>query len=204
MAGIRPARLRYGAAMEPEHVVPIQFALNLTTYAIIVRAFVYPALRKLPLYQALQPLVLVHCIRTLGMFALVPSIAGPEVANSKWAEEVAIGDGTTVVLALVTVLALRARPSWGIWLTWLLNLVGLVDIVNAGVNAAKEHILEHAGLQLAVITFGVPALIVSHITLLVLLVRGSAEDEQEYEGEPEEFESETERDSDAREAEPPT
>ena len=157
--------------MDIRPVFAAQFLLNLTTLTIVMRWFVFPVLKELDIHRALLPLALTHCVRTLGMFAVMPGITGPRVAATEWALHVAIGDAVTVVIALLTAVALRHRSRVAIPLAWILNVVGGADIVNAGVNAARERILVDAGPQLFVVAFGVPMIIVTHITMIVLLVR---------------------------------
>jgi hypothetical protein len=162
--------------MDTRSVVLLQSFLNLTSYAILASAFVFPRIRGRPLHEALTPFVALHLIRTLGLFALVPRMASEVIARSTWAAHVAIGDTVTVVLAMASVLALRARHRHAVALVWVMNVWGSLDVVHAGTNAIHERVLEQAGEQamgahLLVVAFGVPALVVSHACIFVLLLR---------------------------------
>jgi hypothetical protein len=159
--------------MDPRSVLIVQALTNLVSYALLMIWFVYPRLRPLPVHVALQPLVAFHWIRTLGLFALMPDFAGAYTASSRWAHHVAIGDLTTVLLAMVAVAALRKRHPFAIPAVWLFNVIGLLDIINAGINARADRILDHGvGAQALVIAFGPPALLVTHVTIFVLLIGG--------------------------------
>ena len=167
-----PGGARYHRRMEPRHVILVQFATNLLTYAALMRWFLYPRLKDRPRHQALTPLVMFHSIRTLGMFAVYPAFTGPEVAASDWARHVAIGDFCTVILALISVALLRVKHRFALALVWIFSVFGTLDIMNAGRNAMADKLLDHPlGPQAIVIAVGVPALIVTHATIFVLLLR---------------------------------
>ncbi len=155
-------------------VPPLIFALNVVTFALVVRWFVWPRLVPLDRHTALIPLVAFHWIRTAGMLALLPGMTG-EFHRSDWAREIAAGDLLTVVLAWIAVGLLRARKRAAIPVVWLFNIVGLVDVANAMRNAVAGAVPVHAiGAQALVIAFGPPALIVSHVAIFVLLLRRPA------------------------------
>jgi hypothetical protein len=161
--------------MDAKQVLVAQIATNLISWALVARWFVWPRLRALPREAALTPLVAMHWIRTLGLFALVPAMSSEYAAQSTWAHHVAIGDLVTVFLAMIAVGTLRARHRLAIPLTWLFNVWGALDCVNAARNGAAEDILGHAlGPHIVVITFCVPLLVVSHIMIFVLLARRSS------------------------------
>lgn len=158
--------------MEPRHVLAIQALFNLVSYAIVLRAFVWPRLRGLPRVAALQPLVAFHFVRTLGLFALYPAMTSERVAASRWAHHVAAGDALTVALAWAAVLALRTKPRLGGALAWAMNTVGTLDVLNAGRNAAAERIVDGPiGPHALVLAFGVPALVVTHVAIYGVLLR---------------------------------
>ena len=157
--------------MNTKLIFAIQFGLNLLSYSLLMVWFVYPVLQQKGKYVALTPLIFFHCIRTLGITAVVPGVVGAKLAATNWAHHVAIGDITTVVLAMIAVAALRKQKSFAIPLVWLFNIVGFLDICNAGRNAVADNILPHAGPQWFVITFGVPALIVTHFFMFWILLR---------------------------------
>ncbi len=160
--------------MKPQQVVALVFALNLVSATLLMRWWVWPRVTRQPLEDGLAPLVALHLIRTLGIFALLPGMAGEYAAASRWAHHVAIGDAVTVVLAMTTVALLRSRHRLSLAAAWTFNLWGTLDCLHAGVNAAGERILEHGvGPQALVIGFGVPALLVTHAAIFVLLLRNA-------------------------------
>jgi hypothetical protein len=159
--------------VKPEQVVALVFALNLVSYTLVMRWWIWPRVVAQRLEDGLAPLVAFHMIRTLGLFALVPGMSGEFAAASTWARHVAIGDAVAVVLAMITVSLLRRRHRLSIPMAWIFSVWGSLDVLHAGSNAASERILEHGvHAQALVIGFGVPALIVTHVTIFVMLVRG--------------------------------
>lgn len=158
-------------------MVALVFVTNLISYTLLMRWWIWPRVRARPFEDGLAPLVAFHLIRTLGIFALLPGMAGEYAAASTWAHHVAVGDFVTVVLAMITVTLLRGRHALSVPAAWIFNTWGLVDCLNAGRNAASERILEHGvQAQAIVIGFGVPALVVTHVAIFMLLLRrGTAE-----------------------------
>jgi len=158
--------------MPPRAVVVTQVVFNLVSYTLALRWFLWPRLTARPRHEALIPLVMVHWIRTLGLFAMVPALAGPAVAATRWAHDVVVGDALTVVLAWISVALLRRRAAGALAAVWITNVVGSLDVLNAGFNAARERILDLGiGPHLVVVTFAVPALVVSHVAIFRLLLR---------------------------------
>lgn len=57
----------------------LQFLASLLVYALVARWYIAPRLASLSLAAALQPLLLLHATRTLGMTLLVDAVVGPEI-----------------------------------------------------------------------------------------------------------------------------
>src|SRR2546427_12865389 len=91
----------------------LQFAGSLLVYALIARWYVAPRLATMPLSAALQPLLLHHATRILGMTLLVSAVVGPGVPRA-FADQVAYGDLIAAVRALVSIAARRAPASYAI------------------------------------------------------------------------------------------
>ncbi len=162
--------------MQPIQVVALAFSINLVSCTLLLRWWIWPRVRAARLEDGLAPLVAFHWIRTLGLFALLPGMSSDHAAASTWARHVALGDVVTVALAIGAVAMLRRRHRWSLAATWAFNAWGSLDCLNAGVNAAAERILDHGvGAQAVVIGFAVPALLVTHAAIFVLLLRGRGE-----------------------------
>lgn len=156
--------------MATHQLLALQFGTNLLTYTCVLVWFVWPRLRGRPREEALVPLIMAHTIRTLGLFAMMPAFSGPDVAGSIWARHVVFGDLTAVLLALLAVGLLRHRHRFGLAAAWVFNVWGAADVLNAGTNAVREEIaLRIVGPHVAVIGFGVPLLVVTHVAIFVIL-----------------------------------
>jgi hypothetical protein len=159
--------------MPVDRVPMLVMFMNLVSCTLLVRWFVWPRLRTLDRHAALVPLVAFHFIRTLGILAALPAMSGPH-HDSTWAVHIAIGDGATVALAWIAVAALRARHPLALPAVWTFNVVGFLDVLNAARNSAAGDVpLESVGPQMMIVALGPPALIVTHVTIFVLLLRRS-------------------------------
>ena len=104
--------------MEPIVLFGIQFTLSLVAYAFIAFWYVAPRLSRLPREVALVPLLWIHASRIVGGTILAP---GAVDAGVPMDFRVMVGDGdlATAVLALLALIALRAKFRGAIALVWL-------------------------------------------------------------------------------------
>jgi uncharacterized membrane protein len=92
-----------------------------------------------------------------------------------FAEAVAYGDLATSVLAVLTLLALRARLGIAIALVWLVNVVGTADLVNALIGGVRYDVSRLGmGSFWYVVTILVPILWITHVLAFALLLRRRA------------------------------
>jgi len=149
----------------------LQFAGSLLVYALIARWYVAPRLATMPLSAALQPLLLHHATRTVGMTLLVSAVVGPGVPRA-FALQVAYGDLVAAVLALVSIAALRARASYAIALVWIFNIEGFADLLNALAQGIRLNVA-NTPLDAAwyIPRYAVPALLVTHIMMFSMLLK---------------------------------
>jgi hypothetical protein len=79
------------------------------------------------------------------------------------------------VLAIITLVALRARLGFAIALVWLTNIVGAVDLANALVGGIRYDIARLGmGSFWYVVTILVPILWIAHALAFLLLLRRRA------------------------------
>ena len=116
--------------MNSFQIFGVQFLLSLLLYALIAKWFVAPRLAPLPLPDALIPLFFLHAFRHLGMVFLVPAVVAPTLPPA-FARPAAYGDLVAALLALVAIVALRARWPGAIPLAWIANVVGTLDLLYA-------------------------------------------------------------------------
>lgn len=157
--------------MEPIVLFGIQYTLSLLAYALIGFWYVAPRLARLPLEVALAPLLWVHAFRIVGGTILAPGAVDAGVPM-EFRTMVGYGDLATAVLALVALVALRARISPAIPLVWLCVAVGLVDTVNAIAQSMRYSVFNYPlGVNWVIVTLYVPALLVSSLLIIMQLVR---------------------------------
>lgn len=156
--------------MSPPQIFGLQFAMSLVVYGLIARWYVAPRLAALPLPRALTPLLLLHATRYLGMVFLVPTVVGGTLP-SEFALPAAYGDLLAAWLALLAIVALRAGWPVALPLVWLFSVVGTVDLVHALVQGNRLQV--QLGAAYYIPTVAVPALLVTHVMIVALLITRS-------------------------------
>lgn len=152
----------------------LQFTLSTLVYALIARWYIAPILARLPLREALQPLLLTHALRGLGLTVLVTAVVSPEVPRA-FATQVAYGDLLATGLALLALAGVRARWTLAPALVWVFNLEGFADLMLAFYNGVRLDVTRYQlGAAWYIPTFVVPALLVTHIMIFSLLIRRPA------------------------------
>jgi hypothetical protein len=156
--------------MEPIVLFGIQFTLSLVAYALIAFWYVVPRLSKLPLEAALVPLLWVHAFRIVGGAILAPGAVDAGVPMA-FRVMVGYGDMATAFLALLALIALRARFSGAIALVWLFIIVGMLDTINAIIQSVRDSVFNYAlGVNWVIVTIYVPALLVSSLLIFMQLL----------------------------------
>src|SRR6266508_3714849 len=156
--------------MGPIVLFGIQFTLSLVAYALIAFWYVAPRLSKLPLETALVPLLWVHAFRTVGGTILAPGSVEVGVPMA-FRVMIGYGDLATAFLALLALIALRARFPGAIAWVWLCMIVGNLDTLNAIIQSVRYNVFSYAlGLNWVIVTIYVPALLVSSLLIFMQLL----------------------------------
>jgi hypothetical protein len=160
--------------VEPIVLFGIQFTFFLVAYALAAWWYLVPRLARLPLELALVPLLWIHAFRMVGGTILAPGSVDASVP-SDFRTMIGFGDMATALLALLALVALRARFRGAVALVWLFLAVGLLDTVNAIIQSMRDSVFTHPlGLNWVIVTAYVPALLVSSVLILVQLRRRSS------------------------------
>jgi hypothetical protein len=154
--------------MTAQQIFGLQVLLSFVLFTLVARWYVSPRLAALPVDRALQPLLVLHATRHMGLVFLVPTVVGGTLPAS-FAAAAAYGDLLAGVLALAALVALRARSRVAMPLTWLFNVAGLLDLVNAFYQGLTHDV--QLGAAYYIPTFIVPALVVTHVMMFGLLLR---------------------------------
>jgi hypothetical protein len=156
--------------MEPVVLFGLQFTLSLAAYALIAVWYVVPRLSGLPRDIALMPLLWVHAFRVVGGTILAPGAVDSAVPMD-FRTMVGYGDIATAFLALLALVALRARSQGAIALVWLCVGIGTLDTVNAIIQSVRYNVFTFAlGVNWVIVAIYVPALLVSSVLIFRLLL----------------------------------
>jgi hypothetical protein len=147
----------------------ISIAFSLIAWGIVLARYVWPVLRRGSRAEAMQPLILLHCFRFVGLSFLVPGVVSPDLPPA-WALPAAYGDLIAAVLALVALAVLKS--GLGIALVWVFNLWGSADLLYAFYQGNQVG-LEPGQLGAAyfIVTVLVPLLLITHGLVFWLLLR---------------------------------
>jgi hypothetical protein len=155
--------------MPLQAVFGLSVALGFVTWTLVAAVYLWPALRRLPQAAALRPILLLHSTRFVGMAFIVPGVVSPDIPAG-FAEPAAYGDLIAALLALACLAVLRFR--WGALLVWVFNLWGSADLLLAFYNGNRFGLLPgQLGAGYFIPTVVVPALLVTHALVFVLLLR---------------------------------
>jgi hypothetical protein len=169
-------------SIDPLVLFSIQFTFALVAYGLAARWYLVPRLKPLPVAAALVPLVWVHVGRIAGGSILAPGSAGPGVPDA-FREMVGYGDMVVGVLALGTVIALRARWSHAIAAVWVFVAVATLDTVNAIIQSMRYSVFDYPlGVNWVIVTLYVPALLVSTYLIVLELLRANKVGETDASG----------------------
>lgn len=151
-------------------VLPLSVVFGLLSYSLIAKWYVMPALGAMPRAQALTPLLLLHSFRYVGLAFLIPGVTS-EVLDPGIAQQAAYGDLLAAVLALIAIMALRLRWAVAIPLVWIFNIAGALDLLSALFQALRQLPDSRLGATYFIVVVLVPALLVTHFMIFVLLLR---------------------------------
>jgi hypothetical protein len=154
--------------MSQQQIFGLQVGLSFVVYALVAVWYVAPRLSVLPREAAMQPLLVLHAFRHIGMVFLVTTVVGQALPAS-FAVPAAYGDLLAGLLALLALIALRARWAMALGIVWVFNVVGLLDLINAFYQGLTAKVL--LGAAYFIPTFAVPALVITHVMLFRLLLR---------------------------------
>ena len=132
----------------------MSIAFSFIAWGIVTARYIWPELRLRQRTDALQPLLILHSFRFIGLAVLVPGVVSPDLSPA-FARSAAYGDIVAAILALLSLLTLPHGA--GVVFSWIFNLWGSADLLNAFYQA------NHAGLlagQLGA-TYFIPTVIVA-------------------------------------------
>jgi len=156
--------------MDSTRLLALQAFTSLIAWTLVAWVVVAPWARGRPLHRALAVVMLPLAFRGLGATMLSEQVVRPTL-DAGFARHVAIGDGVTVVLAVIAIVLLAGRRRGSLGAAWLANVVGLADLLFNLASGARIGVADHVGAQWFVLAFGVPGMAVVHGTALWILIR---------------------------------
>src|SRR5580692_7421696 len=149
----------------------ISVAFGLAAWGAVAWHYIWPALKERPSPENLNPILLLHGFRFLGLAFVVPGVVSPDLPAA-FAQPVAYGDLITAMLALLALTTLGTRT--GTVLTWVFNVFGMADLIFAFYLGSRVSLPDRQGLLGAgyfILTAYVPLLLITHGLAFRMLVR---------------------------------
>jgi hypothetical protein len=135
-------------------------AFSFIAWGIVAARYIWPQLRLRRRAEALQPLLILHSFRFLGLAFLVPGVVSPELPST-FAHAAAYGDIIAAILALLALLSLSS-PA-GVVMPWIFSLWGSADLLNAFYQANHAGLMPgQLGATYFIPVFIVPLLLITH------------------------------------------
>ena len=146
--------------MQPQLRFFLSIAFSFTAWGIVAARYIWPELRLRERAEALQPLLVLHSFRFIGLAFLVPGVVSPDLPSA-FARSAAYGDIIAATLALLSLLSLPRTT--GIFTAWIFNLWGTGDLLNAFYQANHAGLLPgQLGAMYFIPTVVVPLLLITH------------------------------------------
>jgi len=146
--------------MLPQLCFFVSIAFGFIAWGIVAARYVWPELRLRRRAEALQPLLILHSFRFIGLAFLIPGVVSPDLPPA-FAHSAAYGDIVAAILALAALLTLP--DGAGVVFAWICNLWGSADILNAFYQANDAGLLAgRLGAAYFLPTFVVPLLLIAH------------------------------------------
>jgi hypothetical protein len=159
--------------MSSDQIVIINIVLSAVAFGLIAKWYVMPRLRAMPRSEALQPLLLLHTFRHIGLMFLASGALTHELPDP-FAYPAAFGDLAASVLAFAALVALRFRWTLAMPLVWVFNIEGTLDLLYALFQGIRSQAASGMGAAFWIPAILVPALLVTHVMVFMLLVQPAA------------------------------
>ena len=149
----------------------ISVAFGLAAWGAVAWHYIWPALKERPSPENLNPILLLHGFRFLGLAFVVPGVVSPDLPAA-FAQPVAYGDLIAAMLALLALTTLGTRT--GTVLTWVFNAFGTADLIFGFYLGSRISLPDTPGLLGAayfILAAYVPLLLITHGLVFRMLVR---------------------------------
>lgn len=152
-------------------IFSLQILLSLVVYLLIMKWYVGPRLSNLRLSQALVIMLFIHSFRHIGLTILIPSIVDTDIQNS-FIYNYAYGEYFIAAFAVACLIGLTVQFRGSIYLVWIFNIMGTVLVIYAWIQFYIIDITQYKlGTFWFIPTFFMPALLVSHYVIFLMLIK---------------------------------
>ena len=149
--------------------VRTQHPPQLRRLGIVVARYVWPVLRRQRADDALQPLLILHTFRFVGLAFIVPGVVSPDL-TAAFAQPAAYGDFIAALLALAALAGLRS--PLGKTAVWAFSIWGTADLLYAFYAGNRDGLqVGRLGSTYFIVTLGVPLLLITHGLIFRLLLQ---------------------------------
>jgi len=155
-----------------DYVQPINLFLSTLAFMLIAQWYIIPTLNRMTREEALQPLLLLHSFRHIGLMFLAVGAVKYELPTA-FAVPAALGDLTASLLAFLALALIRLRWTPAILIVWLFNIEGTVDLFNAVFQGIMNNAWDGMGATFWIPSVIVPALLVTHYIIFLILLRST-------------------------------
>ena len=155
-------------------ILPLSMIMGFIAYSLIAKWYVMPVLAKVSLQTALVALIFPHCFRFIGLAFLIPGVTS-EPLDPRFANPAAYGDLLAALLAFLGIFALRQDWRIAIPVVWIFNIAGTLDLINAVIQGIRYTEDGTLGATFFIPMVIVPALLVTHVMIFVLLIKRKSE-----------------------------
>jgi hypothetical protein len=147
----------------------LSIAFSFIAWSVVTARYIWPELRLRTPAEALQPLLVLHSFRFIGLAFLVPGVVSPDLPSS-FARSAAYGDLVAAALSLLSLASLPGRA--GFVVAWIFNLWGSTDLLNAFYQANSAGLRAgQLGATYFIPTVIVPLLLITHGVIFRILLR---------------------------------
>lgn len=148
-------------------------AFSFIAWGIVAARYIWPQLRVRQRDQALQPVLILHSFRFLGLAFLVPGVVSPDLPLA-FAHSAAYGDIAAALLALLTLLSMPG--AIGLAFAWIFNIWGAADLLNAFYQANRAGLIAgQLGAAYFIPVLVVPLLLITHVLAFRILLQHQSE-----------------------------
>jgi hypothetical protein len=158
--------------MSPTVIFPLHLVLGYVAWLLCFVVYIFPRLKAMDRVDAHRAIATLHSFRFFGLVFLIPGVVGPNLPAG-FAVFAAYGDFAAGVLALLALLTVKIRPLfWPFVVAF--NLVGVVDLIvdyYHAIQVGLPAVPGELGAAYAIPIIYVPALMITHVIALYLLLR---------------------------------